>query len=494
MGEQALRKFLGALLAFTLAGGLPGCYKMRSSAGGGQTEFNRPRIVNSNDIAVPDGYRIESVARELTFPTGIAFDGRGRAYVVEAGYSHGEVWTTPRLLRIENDGTTSIVAEGNKNGPWTGVTFYKGNFYVAEGGELDGGRVLKITPDGDISPLVDGLPSKGDHHTNGPAIGPDGMLYFGVGTATNSGVVGEDNFRLGWAKRYPGFHDIPCRDVKLKGINYETKDFIDPASKEKVGTGAFSPFGKKTEPDEVIKGSVPCSGAVMRVPVEGGEPELVAWGFRNPFGLAFSPEGKLFATDNSYDERGSRAVFGAGDLLWEVKEGNWYGWPDFHGEHPLNEHDHYKPARKEKPELIFSEPPGKPPRPAAIFAAHSSSSGFDFSRDRGFGLKGHAFVAQFGDEAPTTGKVLAPVGFKVVRVNVKTGDVEEFAVNKGKTNGPASWLKKGGFERPVAARFNPDGTALYIVDFGVLLHDEEGAKPRTATGVVWRITKKEPGR
>ena len=33
-------------------------------------------------------------------------------------------------------GRITEIATGEKNGPWTGVTFYKGFFYVAEGGEL----------------------------------------------------------------------------------------------------------------------------------------------------------------------------------------------------------------------------------------------------------------------------------------------------------------------------------------------------------------------
>jgi hypothetical protein len=56
--------------------------------------------------------------------------------------------------------------------------------------EAPRGRILRVTPDGQLTPLVSSLPSLGDHHTNGPAIGPDGSLYFSVGTATNSGVVG----------------------------------------------------------------------------------------------------------------------------------------------------------------------------------------------------------------------------------------------------------------------------------------------------------------
>ena len=37
--------------------------------------------------------------------------------------------------------------------------------------------------------LVSNLPSFGDHHTDGPVIGPDGWLYFGQGTASNAGIV-----------------------------------------------------------------------------------------------------------------------------------------------------------------------------------------------------------------------------------------------------------------------------------------------------------------
>jgi hypothetical protein len=92
----------------------------------------------------------------------------------------------------------------------------------------------------------------------------------------------------------------------------------------------------------------------------------------------------------------------------------------------------------------------------------------DFSQNPSFGYAGQVFIAQFGDMAPDVGKVLSPVGFKIVRVDVTNGVIEDFAVNKGKRNGPASWLGKGGLERPIAARFSPDGEALYIVDFGII--------------------------
>lgn len=480
---------LSTTLIILLSALLPGCYGLRPSRGGGETSFSPPRVVNPGDVLVPPGYRIEAVATGLTFPTGIAFDEAGTPYVVESGYSYGEVWTTPRLLGVGPEGKVTQVASGGRNGPWTGVAYHSGSFFVAEGGELEGGRLLRIAQDGKVTILAQDLPSRGDHHTNGPAVGPDGWIYFGIGTATNSGIVGEDNFKFGWLRRNPSFCDIPCQDVTVSGQKYVTADVFHPASVQQVATGPFSPFGTAPAPNTVVRGALPCSGSILRVRVDGGASELVAWGLRNPFGLAFAPNGRLYATENQYDTRGSRPVFGAGDLLWEVEPGAWYGWPDYHGVSPLYEGTRYKPPGEEPPSRLLAKDPGPPRRPVALFEAHSSSSGFDFSRSADFGHAGQAFVAQFGDQAPETEKVLSPLGFKVVRVDVQTGNITDFAVNRGEKNGPASALRGGGLERPIAARFDPGGTSLYVVDFGVMTMGKEGPRPVQGTGVLWRIAR-----
>jgi len=457
-----------------------GCYIVRRSNGGGQTSFHGPRKIDEASIAVPSDYRVQPVTTGLTFPTGVTFDQDGRPCVVESGYAYGEVWTTPRLVRIE-PGRVTEIARGGRNGPWTGVTFYNGNFFVAEGGELEGGRILRISPNGKISVLVSNLPSLGDHHTDGPVVGPDGWLYFGQGTASNAGIVGEDNAKFGWLKRHPEFHDIPGKDITLAGYNVTTKDVV--RHQGKVSTGAYLPFGTSSTPGQVIKGQTVCSGSILRIRPEGGQPELVAWGLRNPFGLAFLGD-QLYVTDNGYDERGSRPVWGAPDLLWQITPGAWYGWPDFVGGVPITE---FKAPFKKRPQFVLAAHPGKSPTPIARFGVHSSADGFDFSSNPAFGHPGEAFVALFGDEAPAVGKVLNPVGAKVVRVDIQNGVMEDFAVNKGPKNGPASRVGGGGFERPVAARFDPRGDALFVVDFGVMLHDKQGGHPQTGTGVLWRI-------
>jgi glucose/arabinose dehydrogenase len=472
--------------AVVIAAAFSSCYMMRPSSGAGQNAGPTPRTLSPAAVALPAGYQIELVASELTFPVGAAVDDDGVLHVVESGYSYGEDFTEPRLMRIEANGRAVPIASGGKGGPWTGVVFHQGNFFVSDGDVLQGGRLLRISKDGKIDALVTGLPSFGDHHTNGPAIGPDGWIYFSQGTATNSGIVGEDNLNFGWLKRRPDFHDVPGQDITLSGESIETDDVLNPGSGKKVRTGAFLPFGTPAQPGQVIKGAVKSSGSILRVRPEGGEPELVAWGFRNPFGLAFAADGTLFATDNGYDERGSRPAWGTPDLLWKVQRGIWYGWPDYSGDQPLAS-PAFHPPGKSQPKAVLAIPPNPPPKPIAKFAVHSSADGIEFSRSQNFGHVGEAFVAIFGDEAPTSGKMLSSIGGKVVRVNVTDGIITDFAVNRAPKEGPGTKVGVPGLERPVSVRFDRTGDALYIVDFGVIRHDDKGAHPERKTGAIWRI-------
>jgi hypothetical protein len=44
-----------------------GCYGIRGSNGGGDIKLPASRTINPSDIALPEGYQIEAVARDLTF-------------------------------------------------------------------------------------------------------------------------------------------------------------------------------------------------------------------------------------------------------------------------------------------------------------------------------------------------------------------------------------------------------------------------------------------
>jgi glucose/arabinose dehydrogenase len=210
----------------------------------------------------------------------------------------------------------------------------------------------------------------------------------------------------------------------------------------------------------------------------------VAWGLRNPFGLAFH-EGRLFVTENGFDARGSRPVITKGDHLWEIEPGSWYGWPDFDGGEPLKTAG----PGDEAPAPLLAKHPQTPPEAVAVFGVHSSADRIAFPPNDAFGYAGKAFVAQFGDMTPMTGATSSRVGFKVVTVDVGTGQITGFATNKGPVNGPAQALNTKGFERPVGVTFSRDGKSLYVVDFGTLYMTPMGPSPKQNSGVVWKITR-----
>lgn len=438
--------------------------------------------VRPGDISLPGGYRLDPVVTGLTYPTSVTFDDSGNVYVGESGYSYGPAKSDGlgRILRVEQDGSLTEIARGFR-APMTGMIWHRGCFYVAEGAFP--GSILRVGMDGSREVLVRGLRSGGDHFTTDVVIGPDGMLYFGVGTFTNSAVVGFDNFLYGWLADMPKQHDVPCRNIVLRGINYKS---IDPFALILEGevritlTGAFKPFGTPSFPGETIAGHFACNGVIYRCYPDTTGLEIIADGFRNPFGIGFSPAGRLYAIDQGYDNRGSRPIAGSPDPMWEVIPGGWYGWPDFAAGEPVTD-PKFKPPNFPQPQFVLAKHPPLAGKPVINFIHHSASMKFDFSTNPHFGFVGEAFVAQFGSAAPVTGRPPGMPGFKVVRADLQTRQVNDFLViNKPGPGGT-------GPARPVSAKFDPSGRNLYLVDFGILEANLSGVIPWARSGGLWRI-------
>jgi glucose/arabinose dehydrogenase len=279
--------------------------------------------------------------------------------------------------------------------------------------------------------------------------------------------------------------------VTLAGRNYPFKNVLGDVS-QTVHSGAYVPFGTETRPGQVIPGDVKCTGAILRCNPDGSDLEVVAWGLRNPYGVAFHPDGRLFATEHGIDERGARYIVADPDDCYEIAEGAWYGWPDFASgvrlDDPFWGDDNQGQGREP---ALAEHPDPNPPQPFVTFAPHAASNGVDFCRDPRFGFEGDAFVALFGDVAPvTTPRLPTPAGFKVVRVDMRHRQVVDFAVNK--IAGPASKLPHEGFERPSHCAFGPDG-ALYVVDWGEIeiAPERGGLRMPRDTGTLWRIRRTE---
>lgn len=334
---------------------------------------------------------------------------------------------------VERFGPTT--ASGSAGG--TGLEIHDGKLYAEQDDKIvrytlpaDG-----IVPKGEPEVIVKDIPTTGDHPMHPFTIGPDGMLYIGVGSATNScqpknrmtGIKGDD----------------PCVELETRaGIwRYDTK---------KTG----QTFSAK---------------------------EHYAAGLRNGEGLAFDASGKLFATQHGRDQLAESwgklytAKQGAelpSEEVVPVSEGAEFGWP----------YCYYDPNQKK---LVLAPEYGgdggkevgrcadKTP-PVAAFPAHWAPNDMEFYKASAFpkAYEGGAFIAFHGswNRAPSPQD-----GFNVVFQPMKdgktSGDYVVFA------DGFAGKYKEPGraTHRPAGVTVGPDG-ALYIAD-------DQG-------GRVWRVTYK----
>src|SRR4051812_2137803 len=451
----------------------------------GKTPVELPKIPPPDPRAalLPRGFAAEVVMADLTYPSSVELDDAGNLYVAEAGYNYGDDAAPARVWRVGADGARRIAAD-QLNGPITDLLWHAGRLYISHRGRISAlvGNVVRD--------LVTDLPSLGDHHNNQMVVGPDGKIYFGQGTATNSGVVGLDNFAGGWLAKYPDVHDVPAKDLKLRDRPFETPDPIALMTKKEqrtAKTSAFQPFGKAAETAE---GAVKANGTILRMNPDGSGLEVYAWGLRNPFGLLWTPDGKLLAADAGYDERGSRPIAKAPDCLWAIKPGAWYGFPDFAGGEPVTD-PKFKSARGPAPEFLLAEHPpvekpllALPPHTGAVKMAASPG---------GVWGEGQIYAAVAGDMFPASGPPNEHPAPGVARIDGTTLKVTPFFGVKPEALGPPGMepVATAGPRRPVDVRFSPRGDALYVADVGGLavVPSAIGPMPRPfpRTGVIWRI-------
>ncbi len=426
------------------------------------------RELDPSRISVPMNYQIEAYAQGLNAPIGMVFTENGDMLIADSGLAT----MNPQVIRISN-GSMEVVAEGF-NVPVTGINYKNGLIYVSHKGV-----VTVVNPDGTKQDIINGLPSYGDFSNNRVEFSNDERIYFGQGTATNSGVVGLDN---NWIFEHPYFHDYPGSYIILNQSNFETPNTLIPANSPAI-TGAFSPFGvPNSQQYEMKERRTLASGSVLRANMDGSNLEMVAWGLRNPFCMKFDSLNRLFISNQGMDTRGSRPIANALDELHLFNPGTWYGWPDYSEGVPVTM-PRFSPIRGRRPELLFNNIPSIPPMPAAVFPSGSTVMGFDFNTSNDFGLINDIYIACFGriqhdlsDEYIHSG-----VGHRIMRINIINGAISTFAINK------SGFPEEAGLSRPTDVVFGPDG-AMYISDMAI----DDVEMPNTYlpnTGVIWRIRK-----
>ena len=428
----------------------------------------KQRELDPNRISVPVGYEIEVFAQGLNAPIGMVFTETGDMLIADSGVAT----MNPRVMRISG-GSIQVIADGF-NVPLTGIKYKNGRIYVSHKGV-----VTYINSDGTRQDIISGLPSNGDFCNNRVEFGIDEKIYFGQGTATNSGVVGLDNK---WVSEHSQLCDYPGSYIFLNQANFETRNLLIPAI-DSAFTGAYSPFGVPTiQQYQVKEGRVFASGSVIRANLDGSGIEQVAWGLRNPFCMKFDSLNRLIISNQGMEARGSRPIANALDELHLFYTGAWYGWPDYSGGAPVTL-PRFTPIRGRKPELLLHTIPSVPPMPIAVFPSGSNIMGFDFNRSSDFGLIGDIYIACFGgvQYEESSEYIRSGVGHRVLKVNVVNGDISTFAINK------SGFPEERGLNRPTDVAFGPDG-AMYISDLAIDdLDSPEVYLPNT--GVIWRVRK-----
>lgn len=499
----------------------PGCNKVKEAKEAVEHQVATASFESPPDfpmIQLPEGYKIEKLVEGLTYPTSVTWDDAGTMYIAEAGGAFLDEPPPARILRF-SEGKLSEVANLQEKGvspSVVGLLWHKGAFYFTHREKDLSGAVARLNSDGTLTRLLTGIvDSKSDHQPNDIRLGPDGRMYVAVGIGGNSGFM--DQSQTPFIQLAPDGHPTPAKDIVLTGVNLRTPNFLTEKQGDMVFTGAFVPFGTETKPGQVIRGSNLAGGTVLVFDPENAAETVkpYAWGFRNVVGIAWNKDGEMFASQNGYDQVPERPIADAYDPTYRVKEGAWYGWPDFtaNGD-PVTDlkyraphslvGEQYRDGQLLERKIYFlidHEASGlRPPDKSLVFGLHeinSSPSKPDVAPASWGDMAGHLFVPEWGDMAWFNNATrVKPAGNRISRIAPDGGDPEAFIINK--EPGPAT--QQGGepgdgIERPFDVKFGPDG-AMYIVDFGVhrivLARVADTRLPfewQPGSGIVWRVTK-----
>ena len=490
------------------------------------------RNLSNSNIVVPTGYKIEAVQSGLSYPVDVTFDEQGNTYLAEAGgHTYGTMPPSApkaRIIKISPDSIVSVIYDkvvpmeiikqnDSSNDmpeglipPLTGITYYKDKLYISHRSRYS---VYDLSSN-EFKTIINGLPSWGEF-LNAKPIFKDDKMYWFLSTQGNSGVQEKHWVKVIDQFNKPRAKEIPGEDIELTGENYwvPTKD-IGIVDADSVLTGVYSELGKKTEKGQIIKGQNISNGAFYESNLDGSNIRRLAWGLRSSFGYRFSPSGELVATMNSANPMPPRGLFFDYEPIYKIKEGIWYGWPDFYSGIPITDKrfEIKKDARKfvltDETHRKLLKGKDRPEQPLAKLAVHTAAEGMVFGNGNMNLPENDILVAEFGaivpvfkgpkmhpkrppgvpteEDAPEGVKYNWP-GFKVQQVNLSSGEATDFIYNKSQLPSSAS-SNKGGLERPLQLEWDSEGN-LYIVDFGIVEFNDQGMNAHPFSGVLWKVSK-----
>lgn len=478
------------------------------------------QVIDRSLVERPTGFELKLVVRDLTAPTAIAFDQEGTLFIADNGTSR-----EPRIFGYKTDGSVVDISPrtvklslgftrktNGITGPVGGMVVVNGRIYVAHRDGNQRGAITSFDYEGNSKTIVADLPAEGDYGITDLVYNRvDGRLYFGLGSMTNSGVVGLDNWECGWVDKYAEACDVPAAPVKLLGYRFDTSNPRQTlfSGKDIAVTAPFQPFGVSNQMwvRPAVTGRP--TAAVYSVNANGGDLRLEAHGIRCPRGLAFNDFGRLYATNQGMEMRGTRPVQNDPDTLLRIIHNTWYGWPDFSADlMPITDPRFQPPSEMiiqtgypELSNLIDHQASGlmRPDRSTLLqgtFEPLSGAAKMDFVPAAGAfrGFYGSVIIALAGDRAPFAnhGEALEqPVGYKVVQVDVDTQRMHDFVFNANRLPAAETEVCTPRLCRPYDVKFAPDGS-LYILDLGQIDTRDGRMRPLGHTGKILRLEAVAP--
>lgn len=394
--------------------------------------LNKKELIQSDKIKVPSGYKVSIVLKGLKNPASIVTDKSDNLYIAENINGKG------RVIKYTKEGEYSVLIN-HTSSLITNLAFHSNILYISQRG------AISKLENGEVHDIVNGLPSIGDYSNNGIAFGYDGMIYICQGSATNSGIVGIDNYEKGWLMGNPYFHDYPPVDTVLGGINFKSKNPLNAYKHSRANTGAFLPFNTMSLRSEAIKGRQPGNACILRISPNGNIEDTYAWGIRNPVGIVILPDTRVFVSVQGMEDRGSRPIANGKDYIYEITKGEWLGWPDYEGGEPVIQKK-FKSKNHAEPQFILElHPSVNPPKPLVAFKESGRIGIMDMNSNANFGFKNNLFIPLkkgINEEA------------KVVAYDIKNNKVLDFITNNEKSD----FLLN-----PVQCCFSKDGK-LYVLE------------------------------
>jgi glucose/arabinose dehydrogenase len=203
----------------------------------------RERDPDKRTITLPQGFASSVYVRgTIDNPTSIAFGPDRALYIADIS---GALWVA---YDRDQDGTADEIGRfADGFSLLVGLVWHDGELYTASSGKIEALRDTNGDGTADARRVVvEGLPSMvlKPHSNNGLALGPDGRLYFGVGSTTD-GEVEPDEHAAAVLSINPDGSDLR---VFARGLG-NTFDVAFNADGELFG-GDNSPQGADDPPDE----------------------------------------------------------------------------------------------------------------------------------------------------------------------------------------------------------------------------------------------------